>query len=337
VKRNHFAGRRLTTKGFFLLLAALALLVVACGAETDSAALTGDLSGGEAEPDAEASDGDVMEADDNADQDLAEQSEQDAPSELPDRIVSISSSSTEILFAIGAGDQVVAVDSFSNYPESVPSTDLSAFEPNLEAIAAVNPDLVVMSFDPGEIVAGFEKIGVPVILHEAAATIDDVFAQIADLGVVTGHEDEAAMLVANIRDGLSEIVDAQPDRERSVRIYHELDDTFYSASSNSFIGQLYGLLGVENIADEADTDGFGFPQLSPEYLIESDPELIVITDQVGYDVDDVAARPGWHVISAVQNGKVIQVDADVASRWGPRIVEFLQVISDAVALETAGG
>lgn len=329
-----------------MLLVAFALLVAACGGETNSPAITGDLGAGQTEANEEsdeAMEDDAME--DDAESDAMEEDdaaategddtadEPDADAEVPSRIVSLSATSTEVLFAIGAGEQVIAADSFSNYPADAPTTELSAFEPSLEAIAAEDPDLVIISFDPGDIVSGLGELGITTIVHPAAATLDDVYAQIADLGIATGNEDGAAEVVAEIRSGIDEIVAAAPASDTPIRVYHELDDTFFSATSSSFIGQLYGLLGVENVADAADPDNesFGFPQLSAEYLLEADPQMIVITDQVGYSVEDVADRPGWDAMSAVQNGGVIQVDADIASRWGPRVVDFLQFISDALA------
>ena len=241
-----------------------------------------------------------------------------------------------MLYAIGAGDQVIAVDSLSNFPADAPVTDLSAFEPNLEAIAAEDPDLVVLSFDPGDIVSGLEAAGIPTILQEPAATLDDVYAQLADLGVATGQIDGAAEVVADMRSAIDEIVAATPVGAEPIRIYHEIDGTFYSASSNSFIGQLYSLLGVSNIADEADTDGFGYPQLSPEYILEADPQLIIIPELSGYTAADVAARPGWDVISAVKNDAVLVVNDDIASRWGPRLPEFLTIISEALVAQQVG-
>ena len=122
-----------------------------------------------------------------------------------------------------------------------------------------------------------------------------------------------------------------------MRIYHELDETFFSASSNGFIGAVYSGMGAENIADEADTDGSGFPQLTEEYIVEADPQVIVITDQVNYTVDDLAARPGWDQIAAVRNGNIVMVEADVASRWGPRLPQFVQAVAEALAaVEMAG-
>jgi iron complex transport system substrate-binding protein len=328
------------TSRLLAVLLAFGLAAAACGSSSSDA--TGaeeaeadnnpaENSSDEASADADA---DASQADSSSDEGSVDEVES---TEEEMRIVAISPTATEMLFAIGAGDLVVAADSFSNYPADAPTTDISAFEPSLEAIAAFDPDYVVMSYDPSDIVAGLEQLGIIAVVMPAAASLDDVYGQIADLGIATGHEDEAASLVAEIRSGIDEVVAGVDTSAPPIRVYHEIDDTFYSATTSSFIGQLYGLLGVENIADAADPDNasFGYPQLSPEYLIEADPQLIVITDQVGYDADAVAARPGWDVISAVQNDGIVQVDADIASRWGPRIVEFLEVMSEAVEAQMA--
>ncbi len=261
---------------------------------------------------------------------VAEPEDDSEASEFPSRIVSLSASATEMLFAIGAGDQVIAVDSTSNYPAEAPTTDLSAFEPNLEAIAAEEPDLVVFDFDPGELAAGLKGVGIETMQLPAAASLDDVYAQIADLGIATGHEDEAATLNAEMRSSIEAIVAGAETDGEPVRVYHELDDTFYSASSNSFIGQLYALFNTTNIADEADVDGYGYPQLNPEYILEADPQLIVMTNETPYTADDVAARPGWDAISAVRDGNIAVVDGDIASRWGPRLPQFLESIAAAL-------
>jgi len=249
----------------------------------------------------------------------------------PEAIVSMSPTATEMLWAIGAGDQVKAVDSLSTYPAGTPVTDLSAFEPNLEAIAAQQPDLVVLGFANDEIQAGLAGLGIPVLLEEAASTLDDTYSQMTDLGLATGHPDEAAAAVASVRSGIDEVVKgmaATPGARPTV--YHELDDTFYSASSGSFIGQLYQLLGYDNIADAADPDGsVGYPQLNAEQIIKANPDLIVITDAYSYGPADIAARPGWNTIKAVADDRVVVVNDDIASRWGPRVVDFLRTIADA--------
>lgn len=257
----------------------------------------------------------------------------------PEAIVSMSPSATEMLWAVGAGDQVKAVDSLSNYPAGAPVTDLSAFEPNLEAIAAQQPDLVVLGFPNDEIEDGLAGLGIPVLLQPAATSLDDTYSQLSELGLATGHPDEAAAAVASLRSGIDEVVRGMPaPAGAKPKVYHELDDTFYSASSGSFIGQLYQLLGYDNIADAADPEGsVGYPQLNAEQIIQADPDLIVITDAYSYGPADIAARPGWNTIKAVADDRVVVVNDDVASRWGPRVVEFLRTIAAATPVAAPAG
>jgi len=249
--------------------------------------------------------------------------------EPPERIVSLSPSATEILFAIGAGEQVVAVDEQSTYPEEAPVTDLSGFEPNVEAVTGYEPDLVVISNDANDLVASLTELDIPVLVNPAPADIESGYAGMAELGIATGHVDETAEEISRIRSEVESALEEGP--QEPVRVYHEIDDTFYSASSNGFIGSVYAELGATNIADEADTDGTGFPQLTEEAVIEADPELIVITDQVGYTPQDVAQRPGWDEVTAVQEDNVVTVDADLASRWGPRLPQFVSTAAEAMS------
>ena len=246
----------------------------------------------------------------------------------PQRIVSLSPTATEILFAIGAGDQVVAVDQFSYYPPGTPVTDLSGWDPNVEAVLLYEPDLVVISNDANDLMAAMVAVGVEVLLSPAPADFEGGYGAVADIGIAVGRVDEAAALVADLRAEIEAALAAAPDVE--VRVYHELGDTHYSASSNSFIGAVYAAMGATNIADEADVDGYGFPQLTEEYIVEADPELIVITDQVSYTAEDVAARPGWGEVSAVRTGSIVVVNADIASRWGPRLPQFINAVAEAL-------
>jgi len=120
--------------------------------------------------------------------------------------------------------------------------------------------------------------------------------------------------------------------QRQLKVYHELDNTYYSATSATFIGQVYKLLGVTNIADAAAGGAPDYPQLSAEYIVSSNPDLIVLADTkcCNQSLSTVAARPGWSVISAVKSGQVVEVDDDVASRWGPRLIDFLQAVAPHV-------
>ena len=249
----------------------------------------------------------------------------------PSAIVSLSPTATEMLFAVGAGDQVEAVDDQSDFPAGVPTTDLSGFEPNIEAIVSYAPDLVVLANDIGGVVKGLGKLGVPVLLQPAAATIDDTYAQISQLGVATGHLDEASAAVDRMRSEIEQIVASAPDGTGTA-VYHELDDSYYSVTSDTFIGQVYSTFGLDNIADQAKGAGSGYPQLSSEYIVDRDPSLIVLADGecCGQSPATVAARPGWGDLTAVAEGSVIEIDDDIASRWGPRVVEFMRVVADGL-------
>jgi iron complex transport system substrate-binding protein len=255
----------------------------------------------------------------------------------PTKIVSISPTATEMLYAVGAGEQVVAADSYSNYPADAPTTDLSAYEPNVEAIAAYEPDLVVYSNDPGDLQKSLDKLHIPALLQPAAATIDDVYAQLQQLGRATGHTAQAQAQVDDLQAQVAAVTASVGDAGSGMSYYYELDDTYYSVTSDTFIGNLLGQLGMTNIADKAKGASSGYPQLSAEYIVAADPDLILLADTTccGQDAASVAKRPGWADLAAVQRGGVVELDDDIASRWGPRVVELLQQVGDAVQEQAA--
>jgi ABC-type Fe3+-hydroxamate transport system substrate-binding protein len=250
----------------------------------------------------------------------------------PKRIVSLSPTATEMLFAIGAGDQVVAVDDQSNYPADAPQTKLSGYEPNVEAIAEYEPDLVVSSGDPGDLVDGLEKLKIDVLIQEAPKNLDGAYSEIEELGQVTGHDQEATSVIGRMRSQIATLV-SQASTASGLAVYHELGPDYYSAKSSTFIGSIYEELGAENIADGAGEKAPDYPQLSAEYIVKSDPDVIVLSDTkcCGQNFAKVAARPGWKKIDAVEDGDVVEVDDDIASRWGPRIVDFVRVVAEAMA------
>jgi iron complex transport system substrate-binding protein len=247
----------------------------------------------------------------------------------PHRIISLSPTVTEDLFAIGAGKQVVAVDNQSNYPKRAPRTSLSGYTPNVEAIANYHPDLVLISYDPGNVASQLRQLGIKVVNEPAANDLKQAYKEIVHLGRLTGHTRAARALVHSMRTRLAAIVRSVPPIHRHLRVYHELDQTYYSATSKTFIGSIYKLFGFKNIADAADTTGSGYPQLSAEYIIQQNPQIIVLADTkcCQQTAATVAARPGWNTIAAVQHGRVVGVDDDVASRWGPRIVQFARAVA----------
>ena len=305
----------------------LALSLAACGSYGGSDDATG---GNGASPSSEASSFPVTVEGTNG---------QITIDERPVRIVSLSPTATEDLFAIGAGEQVIAADDQSNFPPEAPTTELSGFEPNVEAIAGYEPDLVVFATEPGDLGSSLETLGITALQLDAARTLDVAYEQIEQLGHATGHSVEAEALVADMRSQVDQLVDGA-DPSAGLSFYYELDDTYYSVTSKTFIGQLFELLELENIADAAGRGSGGYPQLSAEYVIESDPDLIFLADTkcCGQSPETVAARPGWDQITAVTDGGVVALDDDVASRWGPRVVDLLLEIAtaaDAVEAEAA--
>jgi iron complex transport system substrate-binding protein len=252
----------------------------------------------------------------------------------PERIVSLAPSATEMLFAVDAGPQVVAVDDQSNYPANAPKSDLSSFKPNAEAVAAKNPDLVVISDDLNKIVEQLTKLKIPVFQTPAAKSLDDTYTQIGQLAMLTGHEDAASALTAQLKANIDKIVKGVPARSKPLSYYYELDPTLYSATSKTFIGSIFTLFGLTNVADGADPDASGgYPQLSQEVLLKANPDMIFLADSkcCQQSAKTVTARKGWADITAVKSGQIVALDDDIASRWGPRIVDLVQAVADAVA------
>ncbi len=247
----------------------------------------------------------------------------------PTRIVSISPTSTEILFAIGAGKQVKAVDEFSTYPEEAPRTKLSGFQPNVEAIVGYKPDLVIMS-QSDKVTEALRALKIPVVVHTAATKFDDTYLQMTELGRLTGNSAAATTSVARMKSQITKAVAAAP--KTSLTFFHELDDTLYSVTSSSFIGQVYALFGMKNIADAAPGAESGYPQLSAEFLLKANPDIIFLADTkcCGQTIDTVSKRPGYDKLGAVQRKAIVALDDDIASRWGPRVPQFVEAVAAAI-------
>lgn len=252
----------------------------------------------------------------------------------PEKIVSLSPTATEMLFAIGAGPQVTAVDDQSNYPAEAPKSELSGFQPNAEAIAAKSPDLVVLANDMNKIVGQLTTLKIPVYLAPAATTLDDSYRQLTELGSLTGQTDQAADVTRRMRDDIAKLIKDLPQRSTNLTYYYELGSELYTATSRTFVGSLFTQVGLENIADPADADGTkgGYPQLSQEVIVKANPDFVFLADTkcCQQSPETVKARSGWAGITAVKNNQVVPLDDDVASRWGPRVVDLLRAIIDAV-------
>jgi iron complex transport system substrate-binding protein len=249
----------------------------------------------------------------------------------PERIISLSPTATEMLWAIGAEDQVVAIDNMSNYPAEAleKPNELSGFEPSIEAIAEFDPDLVLVSYAPEGMAEGLAALDIPVWYGFAAVTIDDVYSQIETLGAITGQVENASTVVADMKSQIEEVLGSVDDVAEATYFY-ELDNTYFTLTSNTFIGSLMSELGLANIADGVE-EGNDYPQLNAEVIIEQNPTYIFLADTAyGESAATVAARPGWESLDAVVNGRVVELDSDIASRWGPRVVDLVQAVADAL-------
>lgn len=259
----------------------------------------------------------------------------------PARIVSLSPTATEDLYAVGAGKQVVAVDETSDYPAGVPKTSLSGISPNVEAIAKYNPGLVIDQGDYNGLAASLKKLGIPVLIEPAATTINGAYSQIEQIGKATGHAAQAARVVASMKARIAADVRKAGTRHSNLSYFWEVSTgPYYTGTSKTLFGQVAALFGLKNVADAADkaSDG-GYPQVSQEYIVAAKPQLIFLTDNAAGDGGQtpamVARRPGWKAIPAVSNGEVIGMNDDVASRWGPRLPQLVAAIAGAVRAASA--
>jgi iron complex transport system substrate-binding protein len=252
----------------------------------------------------------------------------------PHAIVSLSPTATEMLYSIGAGGQVKAVDSDSDYPATAPITKLSAYQPNAEAIAAYKPDLVIISDDINGIAAKLTALSIPVLQLPAASNVSGVYGEFTQLGAATGHAAQASAEDQKLKSEVSQIVAAEPKHAAPLTYYYELGtDPYYSVTDSTFIGSLLSLLGMKSIADTATgaAAADGYPSLSAEFILKANPDFIILSDSGstggGQDAATVSTRPGWSVLTAVKDKHIIVLNADIASRWGPRIVQLLQTVA----------
>lgn len=251
----------------------------------------------------------------------------------PKQIVSLSPTATESLYAIGAGEQVKATDQFSDFPPHAPRTDLNGLTSDAAAVAGHDPDLVIAPEGAAKLVEGLHELEIPVLVTPSAGSLDEAYAQIETLGQATGHGRQAHDVTRRMRDDIAKIVADTPKPPQPLSYFHEVSPDFYTATSRSFIGGVYGLFGLTNIADEAGDAGGGFPQLAQERIVQADPDLIFLSDTkcCGVTPRTAATRPGWDTLTAVRENRVIALDDDVASRWGPRVVDLVRSVSDTVA------
>lgn len=251
----------------------------------------------------------------------------------PTAIVSLSPSITEMLYAVGAGDQVGAVDASSDFPADAPVTELSGFRPNVEAIGALAPDLVFLARDRDDVVATLEGVGITVVLLEAPESLEDVYRQIETVAAATGHLDAGAEVAAEVESGIAALLSDVPERDEPLTYFYELTDEYNTLTSQTFIGAVLALAGLDNIADGVDPGAGSYPQLTAEYVLDTNPDVVFVAHADGSapSADELSARPGWAELTAIVEGRVVALDPDIASRWGPRIVDLFDDVVRATA------
>ena len=244
----------------------------------------------------------------------------------PQRIISYSPGATEILFAVGAGDRVIAVDEFSYYPPETADLEKLAYSsPDPEPALALAPDLVIMASRQRDQVEQFRGLGMTVLFIDSGNSLDEVFETIEQFGRITGNREDAAALAASMRARIDAVTTAIASVEDGPRTFFELTADLYTVGPETFVGNVLTLVKAQNIATGASSP---FPQLTAEAVIAADPEVVLLADGAwGESIETVCARPGWDATSACVNERVHPVDGDLTSRPGPRVVEGLEEIA----------
>ena len=245
----------------------------------------------------------------------------------PERIVVMLPSATETVCALGACDKIVATDNYSNWPEAVKKLPKAGglYDPNVELIVSLKPDLVIAS-KYGKLVDRLEKAGIPAYAVKTE-TFEDIFETARKLGLVLNREAQAEALVARIQSEVYRLESMAAKAKTRPTVYYEIDATPYTVGPDSFIGVLIRKARGKNIVPPE----LGlFPKISPEFVVEKDPEVIVLGDApYGVNLEALKKRPGWAKIRAVREGRVCELkkaETDLVHRPGPRVPEGLRVL-----------
>ena len=241
------------------------------------------------------------------------------------RVISLSTTHTEVIQTLGGQDTLVAIDAFSEV--DFPVERIDAYTVTAEELAPLNPDVVILAFDFNGIVEGLENQEINYVLLPPAKNFEEVYSQIETIGSLVNKESEAFSTTRDMKIEINRILDNANFGDTSV--YHEIGYSYgiYSVNSESLIGQIYNSLGVVNIANNTeDPFGSGYPALTEEQVIESDPEYIVIGHS-DYLNKDLSTRMGWEEINAIENSNVYFLDENLANNWGTTTVELVEQIA----------
>ena len=263
----------------------------------------------------------------------------DAP---PARIVSLAPSITESLYAIGAGDLLVGRTEFCDYPEEASALPtiggFSSSSISVEAITDLEPDLVIGgSTYQADLIDALESAGIQVIILEPNS-LEEIMDSLQTLGDITGHSAEASSLLDEMQtriDAVTQVVETIPEEERVSVFYEVWNDPYMTTTNQTFIGELINMAGGVNIFADLGED---YPSISSEEVIEKDPQVILGPSNHGDQLTSeiIAEREGWSDLSAVQNGRIYIIDGNIVSRAGPRVVDALEAIAQALYPQSFG-
>ena len=242
------------------------------------------------------------------------------------RVVSLSTTHTEIIQTLGGENLLVGIDSFSE--SELPIEKIDAFTVTADELVNLNPDLVIVAFDFNGIIDGLEAINLNYVLLPPARNFDEVYTQIMEIGNLINKSEESIDLVSEMENDVAEIIESFS--AQNVKVFHEIGYTYgiYTVNENSFIGEIYNLLGVDNIANfKEDPFGSGYPEFSEEEILMANPNLIIVGHS-DYLNKDLSTRVGWEVITAIQSGNLFFLDENLANNWGTNTVDLLNTLSE---------
>ena len=242
------------------------------------------------------------------------------------RVVSLSTTHTEIIQTLGGENLLVGIDSFSE--SELPIEKIDAFTVTADELVNLNPDLVIVAFDFNGIIDGLEALNLNYVLLPPARNFDEVYTQIMEIGNLINKSEESIDLVSEMENDVAEII--ENFSAQNVKVFHEIGYTYgiYTVNENSFIGEIYNLLGVDNIANfKEDPFGSGYPEFSEEEILMANPNLIIVGHS-DYLNKDLSTRVGWEVITAIQSGNLFFLDENLANNWGTNTVDLLNTLSE---------
>lgn len=242
------------------------------------------------------------------------------------RVVSLSTTHTEIIQTLGGENLLVGIDSFSE--SELPIEKIDAFTVTADELVNLNPDLVIVAFDFNGIIDGLEALNLNYVLLPPARNFDEVYTQIMEIGNLINKSEESIDLVSEMENDVAEIIESFS--AQNVKVFHEIGYTYgiYTVNENSFIGEIYNLLGVDNIANfKEDPFGSGYPEFSEEEILMANPNLIIVGHS-DYLNKDLSTRVGWEEITAIQSENLFFLDENLANNWGTNTVDLLNTLSE---------